>query len=239
MADPRSVSPLQKLVEVAGHDLRNPLSVILVNAAVMARSGPIDDGRRIKSATRILSNVGRMNRMIGDLLDFTFMKIGIPLPHHLAELNLGNLAAKAVDELHVSTPARTVALELSGDLSGRWDQDRLLRALQTVLATAHKFGTPSEPLRMSCVDRTDHGVVEVTVEVAENPALVGHLLRLFQNVEAGDEIDQDGQWIALAVLRRTIAAHQGTLEVVSSPADGVRIAARLPRQAANGGSTVP
>lgn len=233
MADPSSGTPLQKLVEVASHDLRNPLSVILVNASVLSRSEPMDDGRRIKAATRILSNVGRMNRMIGDLFDFTLAKMGIPVPYRPTSVDLGELAAKAVDEMIRSNPTRTLVIDRTGDLRGHWDSDRLLRSLQTMLATGLKFGRVSETVRVGCVAREATGLVEVTIETATNTGFGDHLQRLFQDTEAGGEIDQDGQWIALTVLRQTVAAHRGVVELTASAADGIRFFMRLPRQVAD------
>jgi K+-sensing histidine kinase KdpD len=236
MPDPSTVNPLQKLVEVASHDLRNPLSVILVNASVLARSDPMDDVRRIKAATRILSNVGRMDRMIGDLFDFTLAKMGIPFSYRSMPLDLGDLAAKAVDDLRRNNPTRTLVLDRAGDLRGYWDPDRLLRALQTMVTTGLKFGQASEALRVSCVVGEADDVLEVTVETPTNPAYGDHLQHLFQDIEAGGEIDHDGHWIALSVLRQTITAHGGTVEFAASPADGIRFCARLPRRAADGSS---
>ncbi len=229
MAASASDKPLQKLVEGASHDLKNPLSVILVNAAVLSRSGPMDDSRRIKAATRIVSNVGRMNRMIGDLLDFAFVQMGTPVPFRPAPTNLGDLAAKTVEELRTSTPARTISLERSGDLSVSSDQERLGRALHTMLTTAHKFGQSSEPVRLACL-AIDDAEVEIVVEVGLNPAFGDHLSRLLKSVDSGGEVDQDGLWIAWSVLSQTIRVHGGTLELLASRADGIRFLVRLPRQ---------
>lgn len=231
MPPPTSTNPLQRLVEVASHDLKNPLSVILVNAAVLSRSGPLDDSRRIKAATRILSNVGRMNRMIGDLFDFAFARMGMPVPFRPSALNLGDLTAKAMDELRTSTPSRTLSLERSGELLVRFDQDRLLRGLQTMLTTAHKFGQPSEPVRIACAG-VDDSEVEVVLEVGLNPAFGDYLARLLESTEAGGELDKDGLWIALSVLRQTISAHAGTLELMASSVGGIRFSLRLPRHPA-------
>jgi K+-sensing histidine kinase KdpD len=177
--------------------------------------------------------------MIGDLFDFTLTKMGIPVPYRSTMVDLGDLAAKAADELRRNSPTRTIILDRTGDLRGHWDPDRLARGLQTMLSTGLKFGQVSAPLRVSCLAREADGVVEVTVETPANPGFGDHLQRLFHEVEAGSEIDQDGQWIALSVLRQVIAAHRGTLELAASPEDGIRFSMRLPRQSANSSSTPP
>jgi PAS domain-containing protein len=57
--------PTRKLQSMC-HDLRNPLSAIMINANMLLRSETLIDERRIKVATRILSSATRMNAMIED-----------------------------------------------------------------------------------------------------------------------------------------------------------------------------
>lgn len=232
MPDPHAAQAVQKLVEIASHDLRNPLSVIMVNAAVLSRAEPLDDSRRIKAAGRILSNVGRMNRMIGDLLDFAYGKIGAGLVTRPVELDLGELAAKAVDEARTATPSRVLAMERSGDLRGQWDADRISRALQTMVSSVLKFGNPQELVRVWCRPSEDGGAVELGVETPANPATVAQVERLFESIESGAELEKDGFAIAVAVLRQTVDAHRGSLRLSASAADGIRARVNLPRSAA-------
>ncbi len=226
----RRASSMQKIAESATHDLRTPLSVIMVNAAVLARAEPLDDARRIKAAKRIVANAGRMNRMIADLFDFTLAELGIATSYRMVDTDLGDLALKAVQDARAAHSGRNIAIERTGDLRGRWDPEKLLRALQTMLATALKFGNSAELLRMSCAPAADPPAVEVSVEVASNPAFGDHLQHLFDSIRSGGEFEKDAQWIPLAILQQIVHAHQGTLWITSSVSDGVRLFVGLPKQ---------
>lgn len=232
MANPRPPATLQKIVEGASHDLRTPLSVIMVNAAVLARSEPLDDARRIKAATRIVANVGRMNRMIADLLDFSLAEMQLPAIYRMVDVDLGELALKVVQEERVAHAGRIITLERRGALRGHWDQDRLHRGLATMLTTVLKFGNTAEPLRLTCASSTDDSAVEVAVEAASNPTFGDHLQRLFEAIRLGGEFEKDAHWIPLTVLLQMIQAHQGTLWITASPSDGIRIFAQVPKSPA-------
>src|SRR5204863_5334585 len=57
-----------------GHDLRSPLSVIRLSSHILLRSAPSDAIAR--TAARIELSADRMNRLIGDLLDFARTQAG-------------------------------------------------------------------------------------------------------------------------------------------------------------------
>ena len=59
----------EQFLDILGHDLRDPLNSILVGATMLTKSETIDV-KHAGVATRILNSAGRMNRMVGDLLDF-------------------------------------------------------------------------------------------------------------------------------------------------------------------------
>jgi K+-sensing histidine kinase KdpD len=207
--------------------------VILVNASLLARSEAMDDARRIKAATRALTNVGRLNRMLGDLLDLAFAQMGIPFSAKRAEVDLGVLVDKTVEEMRAAYPGRSIAVHRLTDLLGQWDRDRLLRALETMVTIALKLGLPSETLQLSCTSSSPEGPVEIKVEVAANPGLGDHPQRLFDAVKPGagiESLEKDGQWIALWALRHTIEGHGGTLQLSASASEGVRFFVRLPKR---------
>jgi len=57
------------LLAVVSHDLKNPLSVILMNASVMAMSTNADDSKSRKHIESIKRAADLMSHLVGDLLD--------------------------------------------------------------------------------------------------------------------------------------------------------------------------
>ena len=65
-----------QVLGVVAHDLRNPLSTILMQAAALKRHGPEPERRSQKPAEAIQRAATRMNRLIQDLLDVALMEAG-------------------------------------------------------------------------------------------------------------------------------------------------------------------
>ncbi|HEX3903866.1 MAG TPA: hybrid sensor histidine kinase/response regulator, partial [Polyangia bacterium] len=119
-------------IGILGHDLRNPLSAILMAAESLER-GPDVSGMK---ARRIKRSAARMALMIKDILDFTRGQLLGSIPTVLVPTDLDAICADVIDELSVANPGREIRLEVSGDVIGSWDPDRLLQAISNLVGNA-------------------------------------------------------------------------------------------------------
>ena len=65
-----------EVLGVVAHDLRNPLSAIMMEATALRRRGPEAERRESKPVESIVRAAKRMNRLIGDLLDVSLIEAG-------------------------------------------------------------------------------------------------------------------------------------------------------------------
>ena len=83
-----------EVLGVVAHDLRNPVAAITMAATALRRRAPEGEHRSLKPIENIIRAAGRMNRLIGDLLDVTLIEAGparhraragvhAPAPHRL------------------------------------------------------------------------------------------------------------------------------------------------------------
>lgn len=93
-------------------------------------------GRNVKPVSRILSSGQRMARMIEQLLDFTRARTGGGIEVQPRASNLGELCAEALGELELAHPEWRIRVETVGDLTGTWDQDRLVQIISNLVANA-------------------------------------------------------------------------------------------------------
>ena len=223
----RTVRLNELFTGILGHDLRNPLQSMLTAAEILIRKAP--DPKFATTASRIVTSGNRMNRMIGQLLDFTRIRAaagGPPLERTATDA--AGVWRQAIDEL-VPKGSTRVQLHASGDSSGHWDPDRLARVASNLLGNALRHGTEECPINIT-VDGSD--VAAVTVQIHNDGVIPAEFLpKLFEPFQSGERTSQrrEGLGLGLFITRQIVAAHGGTVEVESSAGAGTRFTVRLPR----------
>ena len=149
-----------QVLGVVAHDLRNPLSTILLNAATLTRHGPDPERRSQKRSDAIHRAATRMNRLIQDLLDVAVMESG-QLTIEQARLSARDLIAGAVDTQRPLAASSSLELrvELDRDVPDIWgDRDRLLQVFENLIGNAIKFTKAGGCITVSATSR-DHEVI--------------------------------------------------------------------------------
>lgn len=217
-------------VAVLGHDLRTPLSAILMASQFMLDAGELDDLHRTLT-TRIVGSAGRMNRMVGDLLDFTRSQLGSGVTIVREEMDLGKDAANAVDEIATAHPESILKLNTSGDLVGSWDSARLGQVLSNLLSNAVHHGS-----RKTAISVTVRGEAhEVVLQVhnrgpAIPPRDIPDLFSPFKRLRSGTTPSTSSSLgLGLYIVERIVTAHDGSIDVTSTDEGGTFFTVRLPR----------
>jgi signal transduction histidine kinase len=214
------------------HDLRSPLSAIMVSAQSWARRQDGSDGSA-NSAARPAQNVvksgQRMNAMIGQLLDFTQSRSGGGIRLDRRETSLDALCAQAIAELVLVRPEWTIHCEPSGDLRGKWDPDRLVQVFSNVISNAGQHGMEGRAITVR-IDgaQTDRVVVTVHNWGTIPESILPELFDPFRTTRE-KRGQSSGLGLGLFIVREILRAHGGTVEVSSSEAAGTTVSMRLPR----------
>jgi signal transduction histidine kinase len=215
----------ETLVAVLAHDLRNPLNVVSVTAALLARH---EEPAIKKSAERLRAAGGRMARLISDLLDFARARSGGGIPIAPRPTDLGDLAAPLVEEHRLVHRERRIELHRQGDLSGTWDEDRLAQVVGNLVANAVQHGRKDESIVLRLDGTRPDQVVLAVENGGEIPA--GILPRLFEPFASGARPQEGGQGLGLGlfIVRQIARSHGG--EVAARSSEGcTSIIVRLPR----------
>ncbi len=215
-------------LSVLGHDLRNPLSAIMMSATVLlGHEGP--EWRHARTATRILSSGTRIESLISDLLDFTRARLGAGIPITRSEVDLGEECRSTVDEIAASEPACNVSFQATGELRGLWDGARIAQALSNLLGNAVQHGTRQGPITVTLRGEVDQLVLNVHNEGRPIPARHLHdIFEPFRQLEPGRAKANVG--LGLYIVQAIAAAHGGTVAVESGDS-GTTFTMRLPRVA--------
>lgn len=220
-------------VGIVSHDLRNPLNVIRLNAAMLART-PLgqDQAQRVG---RIESSAAASERLIHDLLDLTRARLagGIPVTRRAGDL--AAILRHPVEELQAAHPERTFRLAAQGDGRGQWDADRLAQAVGNLLRNAVVHGHPQSPIDVRLDDRGPW--VDVAVHNEGPPIPPGLLPVLFEPMRQGPRDGGTGDrsiGLGLFIVEQIARAHGGTVACHSAQGEGTTFTLTLPRDQADG-----
>jgi signal transduction histidine kinase len=231
----RAVAKLEETIRanelfagVLAHDLRNPLGAIMT-AAQLALSHGHGNERITKPLSRIQSSGQRISKMIDQLLDFTLARTGGGIRVQPRESDLSELCRQAIEEFELAQPAWVIHSEIVGQQTGFWDPERLLQVISNLIANAGQHGSKDQPIRV----RLDGGQPEVARFEVHNQggipsAFLPHIFDPLRTSRHGRGQSR-GLGLGLFIVRELVRAHGGTVEVLSSDADGTTFSVELPR----------
>lgn len=223
----------EMFVAVLGHDLRTPLSAVLMATTFMRDSGELPEPHQLLSG-RVVSSATRMARMVDDLLDFTRSRLGSGIPVDRVPADLQVVVQDAVNEIRAAFPVARIDLDVRGELDGAFDAPRITQALINLLGNAVQYGTPGGSIRVAASGSADY----VSLEVQNHgpsipPASLSGLFSPFKRLRGGDSARYaHNLGLGLYIAERIITAHDGTIAVSSSDEAGTLFRIRLPRAVA-------
>jgi signal transduction histidine kinase len=227
LLDERQASALrEQFIAVLGHDLRNPLAAIDAGMHLLLRT-PLND-KATRTVGMIQSSVGRMARLIDDVLDLARVRLGggFGLERDAGE-PLEPVLTQVIAESRAAFPER--AIEASFALTDPIDCDngRIGQLFSNLLGNAVRHGSPDRPIRVEAATR--QGVFELSVANSGPPIQADALARLFEPFFRGPPVQagQQGLGLGLYIAAEIARAHGGTLDVISTEQE-TRFTLRMP-----------
>ena len=224
----RSNRELDRFAAVASHDLSEPLRTVAGLAQLLQRryEGRLDDtGEDL--VHHIVSGTSRMQRLLDGLLQYARVGRGTAARE---TVELTNVLRSVVGDLEVRIE-ETQATVLVDDLPRvRGDRTQLEQLFQNLLANALKFGGGRPPYVEVGADRdgaawtvfvSDRGP---GVPEGEREAIFG----MFQRGATGEEGDERGSGVGLAVAAKVAGNHDGRIWVEPGADGGSVFRVRLP-----------
>jgi signal transduction histidine kinase len=211
-----------RLISIAGHELRAPMQVLVSELEVLRAQHPAITVEQLAS----LHQLGlRLAGLVARLLDVGLLGSD-QLALSLEDLDLADvvraIAACSEDLAHSQSPVVVDARSIRG----RWDRVRLEQVVTNLLSNAGKYGL-GKPVRI-VVDGDDQ-VARLLVE--DHGIGIAHdaIERLFRPFERiGSVKSATGLGLGLYITAQIVKAHGGAIRVDSDPGAGTRFIVELP-----------
>jgi len=209
------------------HELRTPISNVFVTVEAL-RNGAASDP---KVSDRFFQNVEdetkRLSRLINDLLDLGRLEAGVTLLEK-QNLQLNSLISRAVRAVESRMQNSRISAQVNvGDLQIQGDSERLLQALLNVLDNAIKHSTPNSQILITGYKQAKQAVV--TIRDQGQGIKESDLPHIFEQFYTADRSRQGrGVGLGLAIAKRIIEAHGGSITATSQFGEGASFTISLP-----------
>lgn len=216
-ASKERLSALGRMSTVMAHEIRNPLMIIKASLRSLRRPELEEDVR--EAAEDIDHEVRRLNRIVGDVLDFAR-----PIELDLHPTDLNAVCRKAVESVVIDEDPPRVALDLEQTLPEVvTDGDRLRAALVNILANARDaVATRSQNGPDIELETRSVGSRRVAILVRDHGEGIRpeNLAKIFEPYFTGK---RTGTGLGLAITKNIIESLGGTVTATSSPSRGTEI----------------
>jgi two-component system CheB/CheR fusion protein len=213
------------------HELRNPLAPLRNVLEIMKH--PEGNGHTLEEMRSTMERqLGQMERLVGELLDVGRITRG-KLDLRKQSVELATVIDQSVEvcrpladqfrhELNISLPPETIYLYA--------DPVRMTQVFANLLTNACKYTEPGGRIWLTVVRQDDKAVVNIKdTGVGIPPEKLGSVFEMFAQVDRSLERSQGGLGIGLALVKRLVEMHGGSVEAYSAGLGrGSEFVVRLP-----------
>ncbi|MGE3957742.1 MAG: PAS domain S-box protein [Vicinamibacterales bacterium] len=220
-----------EFIAVLAHELRNPLAPIRTSVSVLRHLGS-DDPVLARCRDVIDRQVSHMARLIDDLLDVSRLSRGeLRLQKKPARLTaIISDATELAEALIRQQRQRLVLQGVPDTLTLHADAARLTQVVGNLLHNAAKYSPPDTEIVLQVELPPGSVVIQVRDQGVGIPAgQIERVFDLFAQTDNARELSKGGLGIGLALARRLVEMHGGTIAAASAgPGRGSEFTVRLP-----------
>jgi signal transduction histidine kinase/CheY-like chemotaxis protein len=214
------------------HELRTPLNAIIGFSEVLQDEsfGPLNE-RQQRYVGNVLGAGNHLLELVNDILDISKVEAG-RMELHREELDLRSLFPEVQATMMPLARNREVDLRCETAVEGLLvyaDRARLTQILYNLTSNAIKFTPAGGTVSLDCHGETGRAVLSVTdtgIGIPEDDQ--ARIFEEFEQIDSSVGRTQTGTGLGLALTKRLVELHGGTIEVQSAPGEGSSFTVTLP-----------
>jgi signal transduction histidine kinase len=229
----RFVEMKDDFVAAVSHELRTPLASVRLLAENLERRPDAPD--RVRDyAARMIRDVDGLDGLVANILSFNRIDKGRAAPRS-SEVPLTDAVSRALETLPETTRWTLEGLE---GVRLEADPELLGLVLSNLFRNAHLYNT-RDPVVVGVVAVADPAGLRL--RVTDNGVGVpdASRARIFEPFERGGAVSARGTGLGLALCRRVMAMHGGTIQLADSGPEGSTFELFFPRGRSGTASTLP
>lgn len=229
------IAAQQELMANVSHELQTPLARIHVALEHIAVKGTEKAAELLPEIEMDLSELQRLFDDVMMVARFDLSKShaqAVQTPLRIETTSVERLLQKVAARFRSEHPTHPLVLEVAPGLPEiPADSVLLRRAIENLTENARKYSEPGSPVRITAAARTG----AVTLEVADSgigidAADLDQVFTPFFRSDRSRARQTGGVGLGLALVRRVIEAHGGTVRLTSAPGRGTTAVITLPTE---------
>ncbi len=219
---------MQEFAFVASHDLQEPLRKIQAFGSMLSnkcKNTLNDEGQ--DCLTRLMNAASRMSSLLKSLLDYSRIATRAN-PFDLADL--GELVRDAVDDLMPSIKKSGGSIEIGNLPIIHADVAQMRQIFRNLINNAIKFRTENEPPHVQIYSNIENGICRIFIQdngIGIKQEYIDLIFKPFQRLH-GNGAPYEGTGMGLAICRKILDYHGGSIKVTSIPGEGSTFIIEVP-----------
>ncbi len=220
----------QDFVSNVSHEIQTPLTSISGFAKALRSDDLVVEEERSEYLDIIIVESERLSRLSDNLLKLA----SLDSEHHPFEAGSFNLDEQirtvvVTCEPQWSAKGIVIDLELPVAVKIKGDEDQLKQVWMNLLSNSIKFTPQGGNIRIGI----DVGATEISVTISDNgigisPEEFSAVFQRFYKVDKSRNGNNNGNGLGLAIVKKIVSLHQGSIEVDGAVEEGTTIIIRLP-----------
>ncbi|HWQ12291.1 MAG TPA: ATP-binding protein [Roseiflexaceae bacterium] len=235
-----AVRARDQFLQIASHELKNPLTSLLGNAQLLTRRDAREhmlSERDRRTVRTIVDQAVRLNELVATLLDISRLEAG-QVRITRAPLDLAALVRRVVEAARPSLTQHTIEVQGAEALPVEGDAIRLEQVFQNLVGNAVKYSPAGGQITVQVDEERAMARVRVTDEGIGIPAAdLPHLFERFYRVSSAEAQQISGTGIGLYVVKEIVTLHGGEVTVESVEGQGSTFTVWLPLGQASPGAS--